>query len=371
MLRAALVASLVVLAGALAGCTDKLSLGSTTAEDFTLEPTRGDKDTVFTVVAGSVADGRDVTWDWGDGTVSKGPRAEHRYGFSNGVMNVTMFVAGDETVVASKTVTLGSGVNKPPTATARAQKSWVEVGKMVNVTATGSDGDRDPLKYLWTYTLVSGGGADDGHGHAHGAAPQVGEVLLESTTNRASVVFDAPGRYDVKVRVKDPKGGEAVANTTVDVSRQIPDAQVQTTFTGRLVAGTAGAGVAEKAWVDPAPDSHVDAARHPFTLKYPATVYVFLTWNDTSNASAYDLDMELRNADTGETVFKAEHHAVNPASPGPPTPMPPLEINYTAVEPGNYEIVVRAFAGAQVDYAAQLFATLKLTPELVAAVEGS
>lgn len=364
MLRSALVV-LTLLAAATAGCTDKLSFSSTNESGFTVSPEKGDKDTVFQVDAGDLADGRSVTWDFGDGKRAEGKEAQHTYGFTNGIMTITLVATGADGIplVETKTVTLGSGVNKVPTGSLRTLKTWVEVGRPANLTANANDGDRDPLTYLWTYSVLEGGGA---------AAPVAGEeILLDSTTSKATAIFDAPGKYAVKARVKDPKGGEIRLNTTIDVSKDIPDTNIQTTFTGRLVAGTGGAGVAEKAWTDPAPDSYADAARHTYTLDYPATTYIFLRWNDTSNASAYDLDLELRNADTGEVLFKSENHAVDPAAPGAPAPRPPIEFNFTEQAPGNYAIIVRAFAGAQVDYQVDLFATLRLTPELVAAVEGS
>ena len=31
-------------------------------------------------------------------------------------------------------------------------RAWIEVGRTINLTASGSDGDKDPLTYVWTYT---------------------------------------------------------------------------------------------------------------------------------------------------------------------------------------------------------------------------
>lgn len=358
MLRAGAL-SLVLLVAGLAGCSDPLSFGSTggDVDGFVVTPDRGDKTTEFRVQAAEELRGRDLTWSFGDGTEAKGDEARHVYGFTNGVMTITLLARDESGVpqVATKTITLGNGENKPPTGTARAVKSWVAVGQPANLTATARDADGDPLTYLWSYTAGESGG---------------GQVVIPGSGAKTSVVFDAPGRYDVKVRIRDPKGGEATDAFTIDVSRTIPDARVETTFQGTLVAGTGGAGVAEKAWVDPAPDTYADAARHPYQLDYPATTYVLLMWNDTSNASAYDLDFEVRNAETGEVVATGARHAVDPNAPGAPTPMPPVEANFTTQEPGSYVIVVKAFTGARVDYQVHLFSTLHLTPELVAAREG-
>lgn len=359
MLRAAAL-SLILLAAGLAGCSDPLSFGSTGDVDgFSVTPDRGDGKTEFHVQAADELRGRDLTWTFGDGTEAKGDEARHAYGFTNGVMTITL-IARDESGVpqiATRTVTLGTGENKPPTGTARAVKDWVAVGQPANLSANARDADGDTLTYLWSYTDAS-------------AAGSAAQVVIEGSGPRTSVVFDAPGRYDVKVRIRDPKGAEAIDNLTIDVSRTIPESRIETTFKGTLVAGTGGAAVAEKAWVEPAPDSYADAARHPYTLDYPATTYVVLQWNDTSNASAYDLDFEVRDAQTGEVVATGAHHAVDPNAPGAPTPLPPIEANFTTQEAGSYVIVVKAFSGARVDYEVFLFSTLHLTAELVAAREG-
>lgn len=377
MLRPLLLAASLLVAGVMAGCTDALSFASSDDVDgFTVEPTEGDKDTVFRVKAAGALAGLDLMWDFGDGVTATGAEAEHKYGFTNGMMQITLLATGADGVpqVATKSVKLGNGQNKEPTAgTISATKKWIAVGQSVNLTARGNDLDRDPLTYLWTYKVLSGGVAGDGHDHDHGgtSAPQGGEIVIDGATERTSVIFDAPGVYDVKVQVSDPKGGVAIANTTISVSRHIPDAQVHIPFTGKLLVGTAGNGASEQLWLDNVPDSSADAARHAFELKYPATGYVYLRWNDTTNQSVMDLDLELRDATTGETLFVGESHSVNPEAPAPPIPLPAIEIAYGEIPAGSYEIIVRGYLAANVEYAVDLFASLRLTPELVAQVEGS
>lgn len=343
----------ITLAVVSAGCTgvgSKIGLNQASLDEpgFAIEPEKGDATTVFRVDAGGLGEKHNVTWDWGDGVLTYGDTSEHKFGFSNGVMTVTMVATADDGQqgIATRQITLGSGENKVPTVTARAQRTWIEVGRVINLTATGSDGDRDPLTYFWTYTSVD----------------SPAETQIPGKTNRVPVSFDAPGKYDVKVRARDPKGGEALANVTIDVSRVIPPTRLDLAFNGTVVAGSGGTGVSEKAWVGSptVPDSNVDSTRHRYHLDYPANTLIFLVWNDTSTQGAFDLDLELRKAD-GTVVFTSAQRA----------PAPAFEYNVTAQEPGDYDIIVRGVVGADVKYTVLLQATLKITPDMVAAVEGS
>lgn len=352
MPRGGLAVVLVVFAVLAAGCTsvgDRIGLNQASIDepDFDLDPASGDANTVFRVSARGLGEKYNVTWDWGDGVLAYGDEAEHKYGFSNGVMTVQMVATAEDGQqgIASKEVKLGSGQNKAPTVTARAQRTWIEVGRVINLSATGIDGDRDPLTYFWSYTL----------------ADSPAEKAIEGRTSRVPVSFAEPGEYNVKVRARDPKGGEAVANVTIDVSRAIPSNRFDATFNGTIKAGSAGAGVSEKAWAasPPAPDSEVDSNRHFYRLDYPANTLIFLVWNDTSTQGAFDLDLELRKAD-GTVVFTSQTRA----------PAAPFEFNVTAQEPGDYYVVVRGVVGANVVYQLLVQATLQITPEAVAAVEG-
>lgn len=352
MLRAGVALTLmaaVVLAGCTGGIGGAIGLNDATLAEpsFDLTPDKGDATTLFKVDSRGLGDKYNVTWEWGDGIVTYGATSEHKYGFSNGAVTVTLVVTDTDGKqnFATRTITLGTSPNKAPTVTLRAQKTWIEVGRTINLTATATDADRDPLTYFWSYL-------------APGAAA---EKVIEGKTNRVPVTFDAPGKYDVKVRARDPKGGEAIANVTVSVSTHIPDTRFEATFNGTIVAGSAGQGLSEKAWIGSptVPDSNVDSTRHRYTLDYPGNTLIFLVWNDTTTQGVYDLDLELRKAD-GTVVFTSATRA----------PSAPFEFNITKQDAGDYDVVVRGVVGANVVYTLLVQSTLQITPELVAAKEG-
>lgn len=336
-MRAVLLVALAVLA---AGCNGPLGGASLDEPSFVVEPASGDGATLFKVDAGRLGDGMKASWDFGDGSVAEGRTAEHAYGFTNGMMTITLVLTKDgEQAVATREVKLGTGKNANPSASLSASPRWVEVGKVVNLDARPSDADKDPLRVTWSYREAG--------------KPEI--VALEGA-NKTTVTFDHPGRFDVTVKVRDPKGAETVRNASVDVSTKIPASTALHTWNGTLVAGTAGQGLAEKAWTTPAPDppATFDSARHAYTLEYPASTFVMLTWNDTSQQGAFDLDMELRD-DKDQTIFKDERRA----------PAPPFELNFTEQLPGTYTVIVRAVAGARVEYTLTVQAALRITPELV------
>lgn len=379
LLRAlAAVALVIALAGA--GCTGKLALTpAATLEKpaFDVSPEKGDAATTFHVDAGALSK-YEVAWDFGDGASAKGPTAEHKYGFTNGIMTITLLAADPVTgkqAIATRTITLGSGTNHDPRVSISASTVWTEIRKSVTLNAFGRDSDRDPLDHLWTYSVLSGGIADDGHGHVHGpdgkAASTGQESVLAGNGSTNSVAFDAAGKYLVKVRVRDPKNGEDMATTTIDVSKHIPDRVLDIKYNGTLVAGTLApmnTSASETLWgvPGPAPDTFADAARYPYALLYPASTILVLTWNDTSTQGVWDLDLELRNTDTNKTVFRSAHHI--DAGP-PPHGAPPIEFNFTNQEPGHYVVIVRGVSGAKIQYDLLVHANLFVTPELVAANE--
>lgn len=335
-------AALLVVAALLSGCADKLSFNSATLDEpsFDLEPLTGDAKTQFHADAGALGK-YNVSWDWGDGTVSYGASASHAYGFTNGIMTVRL-VATDEagkTGIATQQVVLGTGKNANPTASISLYQRWIEAGKPVDLSAYVRDADGDPIRYLWTL--------DDA------------VVARESA---GQLVVNATGNHTLKLRVSDPKGGSASADAQLLVVKHIPPSVINEVHNGTLRAGDAGAGVSQKLWIAPSqvPDTDVDAVRYNYTLKYPGYTLVLLKWNDTTGQGVVDLDLELQYANNGTVIFSQQTRP----------PAAPFEFNVTLQQPGSYVAVVRGVVGANVDYSLLIHSSLFLTPEAVAAAEG-
>ncbi|GEM_PF-5078009 len=371
MLRPLLLVALLAVASVAAGCTDKLSLNKATLDNpsFDLSPETGDATTTFHVDAGALSK-YNVTWDFGDGTHAYGGSADHQYGFSNGRMTVTL-IATDATGkqgIATRVVVLGTGVNHPPSVRISSSRTWVKVGEPASFNAYGYDADSDPMTYTWTVQPANGAARNAADG-----------------PSAVSTTFDAVGSYTVKVLAKDPKGGTATDTQVVWATKEIPATVFDATYHGNITVGNGDAGINEKAESklgSTAPNQTVDSAVYPFTLDYPGYTLAFLTWNDSSTVGAVDLDLEVRYASNATPVWTSAHHLVNapdpsnpppippPVPPGVPTPVGPYEYNVSMLPPGKYEAVVRGYAGANVEYALLLHASLLVSPESVAKAEG-
>ena len=341
-MRALLVVALLV-AGSFAGCSDKLSFNSATldAPSFSLDPLAGDAKTEFHADAGALGK-YNVTWDWGDGTVTYGASSKHVFGFTNGVMSVKLVATDDagKTGIATQQVVLGTGKNSPPSVSISLYQTWIEVGKPVALGTYGSDRDGDPLRYLWTL---------DG--------------AIVSTEASGSLVVTTTGKHTLGLRVSDPKGGTTNDSRSLDVSKHIPAAFLDEVHNGTIHAGSAGAGASEKLWIapSPAPDTNVDSVRYNYTLHYPGYTLILLKWNDTSGQGVTDLDLELQYAENHTVIFSQQTRP----------PAAPFEYNITIQKPGNYVAIVRGVVAANTDYQLLIHASLFITPEAVAAVEGS
>jgi hypothetical protein len=344
--RAAL--ALVALALLTSGCTGTFLQPAATLDKprFDVTPDHGDAQTVFHVDAGALSK-YDDEWEFGDGTLARGPTADHAYGFTNGRMTITLLVTDNATgkqAIATRDVTLGTGVNSPPTVSLSADSSWVEVGQSVNLSTYASDPDRDPLQYDWSY--------------ASGAQ----QIVLPGTGSDNVAVFNASGTYDVTVVARDPKGATASDHVSIDVSKHIPDRTYDRLYNGTLVVGTGGnASASEALWATPAPDTDVDSARYLYNLDYPATTILVLTWNDTSTQGLWSLDLIVKDLDNNKTVMESDR------SP----PSPPYAFNFTQQDPGHYEVIVRGVTGVQIQYQLLIHCSLDFTPAMVAAREGT
>jgi outer membrane protein OmpA-like peptidoglycan-associated protein len=97
--------------------------------------------------------------------------------------------------------------NRPPTMSCSADRSSVFVGEPVQITATASDPDNDPLTFSWS---ASGG-----------------RVIGSGSSVSFPTSGLAPGRYTVTGRVDDGRGGAADCAVNFDVQAPPPPAEVK------------------------------------------------------------------------------------------------------------------------------------------------
>jgi hypothetical protein len=123
------------------------------------------------------------------------------------------------TATCSTDVAVAPRPNRNPVISCAAERSPILAGERVNINATASDPDGDPLTYSYTSTggQVSGAGAT---------------ASFDSTGL-------APGSYTVSGKVDDGRGGSASCSTNVDV--QAPAPPPQATKVGTCGYRTAGA----------------------------------------------------------------------------------------------------------------------------------
>jgi PKD repeat protein len=135
-----------------------------------------------------------VSWDLGQGIKGYGEEVSRAYGAS-GSYKVRMTLSdGDLSESYAKTVTI---LNVPPVAVATADRTEIEAGGTVHLTAnlsTDSPTDRTLLRYEWEIE---------------------GQKVQGSTLDRT---FDVPGTFKVRLTVSDPEGASSTDEIEIVVT---------------------------------------------------------------------------------------------------------------------------------------------------------
>lgn len=164
---AAVLSAVLLLAGCLSGPEDVAPASDDDPPSQGLAILATGAGRVFTFRAeGGVSD---PTWDFGDGTTSKGRDATHTYAVTNGLFSVVLTGtdASGKAVRAGKQLTVGNGKNAPPVA-GFAVPATVAANVPIRVDANATiDPDGDALKVTWTLAPPTGAGAPPTGGHAN------------------------------------------------------------------------------------------------------------------------------------------------------------------------------------------------------------
>lgn len=134
----------------------------------------------------------DYLWDFGDGSVGRGPEVSHTFRRS-GEYLVTLVVVGPSGT--GRATILVRALNNPPQAafTVWPPDPWTEEPVAFDASAS-SDPDGDPLTYLWDF--------------GDGRTAQ-GKIVQH--------IYTKPGDYVVILTVRDPSGAEARATRLLRV----------------------------------------------------------------------------------------------------------------------------------------------------------
>ncbi len=186
---------------------------------------QGSNDAIAIHVTATDADNDPLTYSYSatGGTVD-GTGADVRWSSSGlAVGSYTVNAKVDDgrggTATCAADVAVAVRPNRNPVISCAVERSPILAGERVNINATASDPDGDPLTYSYTST----GGQVSGTG--------------------ATATFDstglAPGSYTINGKVDDGRGGSATCSTNVDV--QAPAPPPQATKVGTCGYRTAGA----------------------------------------------------------------------------------------------------------------------------------
>ncbi len=356
--RAALVAALLLAAG-LAGCVggEDLDPQALQEEGLTLKvtPESGDADTEFTFDASgtSGADDLNFTWDFGDGETANGQTVTHVFAYTNALYEVEVTAThGNQTFTDTIEVPVGSGENAAPEASISPAADWVGHGQPLNVSASATDPDGDPVEIQWLMAKKEGGGGD-GHDHDHGGGGGGDNFGIPEDTGKtgeqATFTFEESGTYRLVARALDPKGASHDATVDIKVTQTVPKTTFTFEKTDTLAAGTGGAGASNELYglTQPSQNTFIDSARYDVRLLYRGTGTFSVTWNGSSTEAGpsgpADLDLYLYN-DQGETIQELE--TTDPTATS--------ESADVDLRPGTYTIVVSAKAGANIPYTVTL-----------------
>jgi opacity protein-like surface antigen len=169
-------------------------------------------------------DGRYVSMQVGDEDIG-----EEDVGNLEATAGLSLFFGGGGEEATAEAVV--PATNQPPTVTCMADRAEVAPGETVNVTATATDPEGDPITYMWTTSA--------------------GQVSGTGTAASLSLAgLTAPSTATVTVRATDTNGNSATSDCTVRVAAAQPAAEAVSCIAGGFPAGGARLNNVDKACLD-------------------------------------------------------------------------------------------------------------------------
>jgi len=156
------------------------------------------------------------SWDFGDGVQSSSQNPSHTY-INKGIYNITLTVTDDDGATGSDsvTITVNEPPNQPPTASATANPTTIEVGQSVQFTGGGTDSDGTIASYSWNF----GDGAT-------------------STAQNPAHTYINSGNYNITLTVTDDDGATGSDSVTITVN-ELPNQPPVATANAAPIAGEA------------------------------------------------------------------------------------------------------------------------------------